>query len=637
MTTRSERDRISRFRRSLTDFFRSVKPQLSASHEGDCTSSNLPGSQHTSSKRKASASAPSSPLSYRFKRKRPILTLPSPSPTPAKAVKPTSTASEPLLIPPPSSTPPSSVPRETVVLPPTPFPFAQTLDEESDSSLGSRSDRSRSVSSESIDSLASSGKPRAYGAKQQRQDAADARRVLKTIQQFKADEYAVKKGGPGGKYLIERTLRYRGYQKLWEELEKEENQELLDYVKGDKLRFDYIRRPCKGSKQFVIHMPSSFHETMLIRLHDEIVQWLNSIRSGTLCTVESTKEATMDAAKKIGSTLATTVECNAPHGDRLEPDLSYTSEGCSIADLVVEVAWSQRKLKLPERATRFITETEGAIRTVVALDLNDIYRGSRLATFSVWKAQLDGDKWTRATVVDNQMFLDEDGQAVKDCSLRLCLKDFICEAEERELEAFENVSLNIPSTMLRDFYQIAVRKNVIREVENGMKEIMKKVNDAAKEMLRARKMIQEQKAKHARNHTVMAKNDLAEVRRVICKAEEDINEMKHTMIDVKEMMDEVGDKLPRVVKKKVEVENRMAEVETEMAEMQEEAEKIVEAEEASEEEASEPEHITSEESVAETPGSDTSRATQPPPASPRTPTKSTRWRFRSPLKTSPKH
>ncbi|KAH0832575.1 hypothetical protein FOPE_01155 [Fonsecaea pedrosoi] len=481
------------------------------------------------------------------------------------------------------------------------------------------------------------GKARPPSARERRRDAANVKRVLKTIEEVMDGAYEVKKGGPGGKYLIERTLRYRGYQKLWEELRKKGNEKLLEYVDGNKaerFRFDYTRRPCKGSKQFVIHVPSVFHEGMLGAIHDEIVRWLGNIQSGTLCTVQSTKEATMDIAKKIGSTLATTVECNGPLGERLEPDLSYTLEGCWNADLVVEVAWSQRKLKLPERATRFIKGMEGAIRTVVALDLNDIYRGGRLATFSVWKAQLDGDKWTRATVVDNQMFLDEDGQAVKDCSLLLCLKDFICEEEERELEAFENVSLNIPSTMLRDFYQIAFRKNVMREAENGMKEIMKKVNNAAKKMLRARKMIQEQKAKDARNHTVMVKKDLAKLRRVICKVEEDINEMKHTMSDVKETMDRVDDKMPKVVKKKVEVEKKMAEVETEMAEMQEEAEKIVEAEEANEE-AFEPEHITSEESVAEATESGTPRATQPPPSSPRTPEKSRRYGFRS-LRRSPK-
>ncbi|KIW84056.1 hypothetical protein Z517_03302 [Fonsecaea pedrosoi CBS 271.37] len=636
MTTRSERDRISRFRRSLTDFFRSVKPQPSASQEEECPSSNLPDSQHTSSKRKASASAPSSPLSYRFKRKRPVLTLPSsPSPTSAKAVEPTSTPSGPLLFPPPSSTPPSSVSRETVVLPPTPSHFTQTFDEESDSSLGSRSDRSRSVSSESINSLASSGSPWVSGPRERRQDVADAKRVLKTIEELKSGTYAVKKGGPGGKYLIERTLHYRGYQKLWEELRKEAHKELLKYVEKEWFRFDYIPRPCKGSKQFVIHMPSVFHEGMVGGFNTEIVKWLSDIQTGTLCTVQSTKDETMKAATKIRPVTAATVRRAGPHGGRMEPDLSFVYEGCTIADLVVEVAWSQRKLKLPERAKRFIDLKKGRIRTVVGLNMIDIYRGGRGATFSVWRAQHVGNNWIRTAVVENQSFLDENGQAVKDCSLHLSLKDFICEEQEHLQKPFEDVPLEIPSTKLYDLYRQAFIVHVLGKAEEEMDEVLENADAAVKEMLRAKKMIQEQKVKDPRNRTVMEKKDLAEVWRVISKVEDNVNKMKHTIGGVEEKMKKVDEKLEIVERKKVEVEKRVAEFETEMAEMREEAEKMVEAEEANEEESSEPEHITSEKSVAEAPESGTPRATQPPPSSPRTPEKSRRYRLRS-MRLTPK-
>lgn len=90
------------------------------------------------------------------------------------------------------------------------------------------------MSSRSANSLVShQSDARASGARVRR-DAARVRRVLETIKEVKDRTYKVKKGGPGGKYLIQRTLHYSGYKLLREELKKEENQELLDYVDGDK-------------------------------------------------------------------------------------------------------------------------------------------------------------------------------------------------------------------------------------------------------------------------------------------------------------------------------------------------------------------------------------------------------------------
>jgi hypothetical protein len=150
-------------------------------------------------------------------------------------------------------------------------------------------------------------------------------------------------------------------------------------------------------------MPSAFHEGMAGKLSDEIVQWLFLIRMGTLCLVDSTKEETKRIATKISSSLAKRVECSEPRDDRLEPDLSFTYQNCPTADLVVEVAWSQSNLKLPYRATRYIEGTNGEIRTVVGLNMNNIYHGGHRATFSVWKAQLVGDKWSRTPVIENEV------------------------------------------------------------------------------------------------------------------------------------------------------------------------------------------------------------------------------------------
>jgi hypothetical protein len=77
----------------------------------------------------------------------------------------------------------------------------------------------------------------AWAPRARARDAADVKRVLRTIREVKNRTYSVKKGGPGGKYLIERVLHYSGYQLLRDvELKKEENKELLDYFNGDEFR-----------------------------------------------------------------------------------------------------------------------------------------------------------------------------------------------------------------------------------------------------------------------------------------------------------------------------------------------------------------------------------------------------------------
>ncbi|KAI0108716.1 hypothetical protein GGR51DRAFT_514736 [Nemania sp. FL0031] len=545
----------------ITNHFKSTKSQLAASQKVRGTSPSFSGpapvfssaipslAEPTSSKRKASTSAPSSPTTPRPVQKRPAFTrvLSHLTLRPVKA-----------LVPPTA--------RRL-------FPLASGG--EIDFDLDSASDRSVSVSSQSTYSLASSSSNARASRGRAKRDAADVRRVLKTIRQVRDATYKVKKGGPGGRYLIERTLHYSGYKLLREELEKAENHELLDYVDGDRFRFDYIRRPSKGDKQFVIHMPSTFHEAMAGQLSDIIVKWLGNIESGTLCNSESLKEETMRIAGGIRSTLATRVKCDEPRDDQLEPDLSFTNEDCTAADLVVEVAWSQSNLKLPHRATRYIEGKQGEIRTVIGLNMNDIYRGGCRATFSVWKAQHDGEKWTRITQVDNKEFLDKNGRPVDQCSLLVSLSDFICSEQAGEFGDFEDISLEIPSTALHKFYKISFRQHVMSEAKNEITGVKKKAGSSLERLSSIENMMLEQTTRNNRRRT--RNKELSNAQATILEVEKEIAEMKAQMQHVKEEMGRVDDRTARVEKQRVEVENMVAELETKLANVRAEEEGIVEA------------------------------------------------------------
>ncbi|KAJ2972968.1 hypothetical protein NUW58_g9062 [Xylaria curta] len=453
--------------------------------------------------------------------------------------------------------------------------FPLISDGETDTDLGSTSDRGVSVSSQSTYSLASGSSGARASRGRARRDASDVKRVLKTITQVKGGTYKVKKGGPGGKYLVQRTLHHSGYKLLREELKKPENKELLDYVDKGRFRFDYIRRPCKGDKQFVIHMPSSFHEAMAGKLSDRIVWWLRDIANGALCNVDSRKEETMKIANGISSTLATRVKYDEPRDDQMEPDLSFTNEDCIDADLVVEVAWSQSNLKLPYRATRYIEGKQGAIRTVIGINMNDIYRGGCRATFSVWKAQHDGDKWRRTTEVDNKEFLDENGQPVDHCELLISLKDFICVEQTSEFGDFEDVSLKIPSTTLYDFYNFSFRRHIMSEANEGINGVKKKANDTSGKLSDIERIMLEQRTRNTRGRAAMGKTELADVRATILEIEKSIGEMKTTMEDVNEMMGKVGNRMERVEKQRAEANNTVSELETRLANARAEEERVV--------------------------------------------------------------
>lgn len=167
--------------------------------------------------------------------------------------------------------------------------------------------------------------------------------------------------------------------------------------------FDYTTRHREDEKQFTIHMPSHMHEGVAGALSEKIVEWYLEIRKGHLCKDKRTLEATKKVTRKLRSKLATRVLVNDK--TRQEPDLSFSYNRGKTPGLVVEVAWSQYSLKLPARADRYITGSKGRVRTVIGIDLRNVYDGGREAWFSVWQARSDekDQQWTRVTTVDHQV------------------------------------------------------------------------------------------------------------------------------------------------------------------------------------------------------------------------------------------
>jgi hypothetical protein len=248
-------------------------------------------------------------------------------------------------------------------------------------------------------------------------------------------------------------------------------------------------------------MPSFLHDTLAEEIGLDIGFWLRGIQNRVNCSDERTVAAVKGIVPAGTSTIDFPVATGSP--DKKGPDKSFQHRQCEFPGLVIEVAWSQRKLDLPWLADRYIQRSEGEIRTVIGMNLNDVYRAKRRkgaktasadapATFSVWRAELDNsNSQTRVSVKNSvrdqvhfplvlqsnyashkieQVFRDQDRNPIPSVGLRLSVKDFICENVVGSFGDFENPQLVISSESLCGHYEASLAlylKNEARKESNS--------------------------------------------------------------------------------------------------------------------------------------------------------------------------
>lgn len=61
------------------------------------------------------------------------------------------------------------------------------------------------------------------------------------------------------------------------------------------------------------------------------------------------------------------------------PDASFQLRGCDYPGLIIEVAWSQDKSELEEKAKYYLESTEGEVRTVICFNLHNIFNEQKAA------------------------------------------------------------------------------------------------------------------------------------------------------------------------------------------------------------------------------------------------------------------
>ncbi|KAI0402203.1 hypothetical protein F4802DRAFT_576908 [Xylaria palmicola] len=264
------------------------------------------------------------------------------------------------------------------------------------------------------------------------------------------------------------------YKDLLREIEEDSE---LDSFFHSELKYEYSKR--KGTKQFAIRMPTPVHANLTGAIITAITQWSFSVENGmSRCgtgecaggNMNCSHESTRLVAGMIQYVSDRTVRyTDKPESDTNVPDGSFELmdiEDSQHASVLIEVGWTQESSKLRQKCQGYITKSKGLVRTVVGVDLHELYKCYRtvigrvgkvtpgeeksaglrrineMATetlkqgatgkISVWHSEWD--KVTRTvrarTAFSNHIFRDKYGKPIGNVALGLSLQAFISERIE---------------------------------------------------------------------------------------------------------------------------------------------------------------------------------------------------------------
>jgi hypothetical protein len=154
-------------------------------------------------------------------------------------------------------------------------------------------------------------------------------------------------------------------------------------------------------ERVVLRMPTNVHEQFLRSLTGRITEQLRLLSHGS--------GSAADFAKDISDVGSTTIRPQDPEYGTHDPDTSFQHLKSPLPTVIIEVAHSQKGGKLRTLAEEYILGSDLEIRVVVGVNIE--YSKSKRATFSVWRAGLQGLEDDRVWVVEptaeNQVSLAE--------------------------------------------------------------------------------------------------------------------------------------------------------------------------------------------------------------------------------------
>ncbi|KAI7780083.1 hypothetical protein LA080_000096, partial [Diaporthe eres] len=268
------------------------------------------------------------------------------------------------------------------------------------------------------------------------------------------------------------------YAYLLERVHKD--QDLGDYFDKE-LRYEYSTL----TNEFTILMTvTPLHGAFADQFKDLLAEIRSDIRRG-IEGYQATPESLKTAASNIKALGDARIYFEGVL-NRKQPDGSYYSEDCEQTEpsFALEVNWSRYNSdQLAERAQELSTLSHGKIRTVLNVDLNEIYKASNegrslspnadgpaAATISVWRAHTRDINDRQVTVPErdyHKPFRDAHGKVVDSTKLTLFLSDFICKEYATTLLGCDEVVIEVTAEQLCSIYEAAVRRQIKENQTNS--------------------------------------------------------------------------------------------------------------------------------------------------------------------------
>ena len=126
-------------------------------------------------------------------------------------------------------------------------------------------------------------------------------------------------------------------------------------------------------------MSTALHSPFVQDLEDHIKGWLRGLADSANDSVVAkiARDIRSKGDQKVASSDVTDAGKN--------PDGSFQLRGCAFPSLMIEVGWAQKKSDVLEKRDYYFEISQGDIRTIVHIDLNDIYKKQKAAE----------EKWAR--------------------------------------------------------------------------------------------------------------------------------------------------------------------------------------------------------------------------------------------------
>ncbi|KAI1734003.1 hypothetical protein F4680DRAFT_439719 [Xylaria scruposa] len=384
---------------------------------------------------------------------------------------------------------------------------------------------SNSTHSESSHSLAP--KKRAADAQKGSSDVEEKRKKNRRVEEVKK----LVRDHDAGRRLANqdvscRTLYLGEYRQLLADVERDGD---LKTIFETDLRYDYTAdnrgKNNKRLNQFVVRMPTAFHELLSESIDDFIKEWRFGLKAkkaqctAKLCSGPKCADCiNLQIAQRLKGYRSTSVaNSDLAEADKKDPDLSYKYEEKKdkprYPGLVVEVGWSQRSDDLEKKCKWYIEKSNGETRTVIGVDLNDLYlcypkpktkphgpsedentqaidkdvadmatnvkKKKALGKIYVWRAEVHSGTHRAKAILDNdcpKIFRDENGEAVGEEILRdengeklgevafhLSLEDFMSAKVSEQVGASRNPVLAVVSNELCERFDTALRDQIQRD------------------------------------------------------------------------------------------------------------------------------------------------------------------------------